>query len=561
MDRLTAGPGITAVFPSIIVCLAFALIFTSNPLPAVPPADRTAGPQQVLPPVPRRGGPGTEPQIPVKRIEIRGNHAVTDEELRPLTAPYQGQAMDTQALHDLRRAITGYYVDQGYINSGAIIPDQSLNDGVLIVDVIEGTLNEIEISGADWLDEDYVRDRIRLGNEEILNLNELQQRIRILQQDRLIERLDVELEPGSRRGRSRLKIQVEEAAPYEFGVSLNNWRSPSIGSTQLTLYGGIYNLSGIGDRLVGNFNLTDEFDDGNILYSLPLNRYDTRFNIYYDRTNTDISQTGFNRLDIRTATDTWGASLSQPVYVTANSEVLAELIFEKRRSTTYLFGVPFSFVPGPRDGVSDISVIRFAQQWTYRTPSEVLALRSVFNFGIDAFDATMNPGNIPDSRFFSWRGQFQWVRRLDDQGAQLILRTEAQLAAQSLLPMEKFAVGGATTVRGYRQNLLVRDNGVVASAEIRVPVFRLPLPYLSENADDGMVQLAAFFDFGWSRNTDLPTLGPTTIASPGAGIRWDPGRRLHTQLYWGYALRKIDTGGNHDLQDSGIHFLVDLQLF
>jgi hemolysin activation/secretion protein len=73
--------------------------------------------------------------------------------------------------------------------------------------------------------------------------------------------------------------------------------------------------------------------------------------------------------------------------------------------------------------------------------------------------------------------------------------------------------------------------------------------------------LAAFYDFGWSENTDLESPDPDTISSLGIGLRWNPHRQIHGEFYWGIALREVDTGGEEDIQDSGIHFALDVRLF
>jgi hemolysin activation/secretion protein len=49
------------------------------------------------------------------------------------------------------------------------------------------------------------------------------------------------------------------------------------------------------------------------------------------------------------------------------------------------------------------------------------------------------------------------VRRFDTRGDQYVLRNDLQLAKDPLLPLEQFTVGGASTVRGYRENQLVKD--------------------------------------------------------------------------------------------------------
>jgi hemolysin activation/secretion protein len=64
----------------------------------------------------------------------------------------------------------------------------------------------------------------------------------------------------------------------------------------------------------------------------------------------------------------------------------------------------------------------------------------------------------------------------------------------------------------------------------------LPLPWLSQDAQDGWMQLAPFFDAGWSTNTDDNTPSPETIYSAGLGLRWDSSPRVHSEFYWGHPL-------------------------
>ena len=121
--------------------------------------------------------------------------------------------------------------------------------------------------------------------------------------------------------------------------------------------------------------------------------------------------------------------------------------------------------------------------------------------------------NIPDGQFFAWLGQFQWTRRLTDWDLQSIFRLDVQLSSQPLLPLEQIAVGGRYSVRGYRENQLVRDNGLIVSLESRLPIVRNK-PW----AD--FVQLAPFVDFGRAWNTKLPTPDPKMMVSIGIGLRW-----------------------------------------
>jgi hemolysin activation/secretion protein len=185
----------------------------------------------------------------------------------------------------------------------------------------------------------------------------------------------------------------------------------------------------------------------------------------------------------------------------------------------------------------------------------VVATLSRFSLGIDALGATVKDSE-PDGQFFAWLGQFQWIRRLGNKGAQVVFRTDVQLASAPLLSLEKFAVGGANSVRGYRENLLVRDNGFVSSLE-----FRIPIPLFRERFGEGAIQLAPFADFGRSWDKEEDEEPPfKTISSAGLGLRWAIHRTTHLQAYWGFAFRDVDTA-DHDLQDEGVHFQITNRLF
>jgi len=178
----------------------------------------------------------------------------------------------------------------------------------------------------------------------------------------------------------------------------------------------------------------------------------------------------------------------------------------------------------------------------------VLAARSQFSLGVDAFDATTNNTGT-DGRFFSWLGQFQWVQQLSPRTL-LLTRFTAQLTGDSLLSLEKFSVGGLDTVRGYRQNQLVTDNGVVGSVELRFP------PISNYKA----FQLAPFFDIGTAWNNRESDPSPNTLASLGLGLIWQPSRHLNLRLDYGIPLIDVNNRGD-TVQDNGLYFSLRYQPF
>ena len=145
--------------------------------------------------------------------------------------------------------------------------------------------------------------------------------------------------------------------------------------------------------------------------------------------------------------------------------------------------------------------------------------------------------------------------------SQFILKTDLRLSANPLLPMEKFEIGGFSSVRGYRENQITSDNGIIASAELRIPLTELKIPYLSEKTGEGLIQICPFFDFGHAWNTDGPDPENNTIYSSGLGLRWFVNKQINASIYWGWAWKDIKGATDYDLQDDGFHFQVSALLF
>jgi hemolysin activation/secretion protein len=522
--------------------------------PSTLPAD-DARPDIRLPPAPlpsRNHGNrlGSKLKVFVKRIEIIGNTVLDEAEVNEIVMPYENKEVDSDDLEQIRTALTKLYIDKKYINSGAVIPDQEIKDGVIQIRVIEGSLKQIEISGNDRLKSGYVKSRLELGAGPPLNVDELEQQIRVLLDNPLIERINAELKPGRRPGEALMIASVHERTPYQLGTIFDNQIAPSLGSYRGSVYALHRNLSGWGDQ----FYMQGSFGEGLVNYSfdyrISVNRWDTSVGAWFAHSDTENTEEPFNIIDITSKTDSYGISIAQPIFRSPGKTLTFSTVLERRWAKTFLLGEPFSFSPGVRDGLSSITALRIGQEWIDRSPNQVIALRSTFNVGLDLFDATINR-DLPDGRFFAWVGQFQWLRRLPV--GQVLVRTDLQLSDDALLPLEKFAVGGMYSVRGYRENQLVRDWGFASSLEYRYPI-------LTELFGPDKIMLAAFFDIGGAWNKAEETPPPKILPSLGLGLLWDPHPKLHGQFYWGWAIKNV-RNPEHDPQDLGFHFRLTANVF
>lgn len=522
---------------------------------AVPDYETPEAPQPLqLPPVeaPAEDAPlSRQLKIYVQTIRLQGNTVFTDAELGELTAPYEHRFITAGELETLRRALTLHYVDHGYINSGVQIPDQKVVNGVITLSIVEGRLSEIRPRGLHGLRPSYIDKRIYRGVERPLNIDDLSGTLQLLQQNPRIKRLNAALVPGTAAGEAILDVLVNEAAPFDLWLGADNARPPAVGGEQAFVRGLHRNFTGWGDTLAFEVGVTDGLQAYDFSYAVPVTAADTELMFRLIRNDSVVVEDPFDTLNIHSDERSYIVNLLHPAYRTLNRTLLLGAGIERRKSKTSLLDQPFSFSPGAENGVTQLWVLRASQEWRDQSRVSVLAARSTFSLGMDIFDATVN-GEDGDGEFFSWLGQLQMAHRLGRQ-SQVIVRAALQLANDALPSLEQFSVGGLYTVRGYRENQQVSDQGLNASLEFRVPFW---------TSDDGRskLQIAPFYDYGAVWNRHRPTPGPQYFSGVGAGVLLNYKRKLDAALYYAHAFQDFDNPSD-DLQDDGIHFSVTLKLF
>lgn len=486
----------------------------------------------------------------VNKIRIIGNTSFSDDVVSKITSRYENREISFQELQDLRQELTLLYINKGYINSGVIIPEQKVIDGIIVLNVVEGTLSSIDIEGNKYFNPKFFRERLKLAAGSPLNIYGLEQELQNLQQDSRIKSINAELGPGVMQGDAVLKLHIEDEKPLKISLNLSNNQSPSVGSYKGDLLVAYQNLFGMGHILEGSYSLSEGNDDYSVRYMLPVTASDTTVAVFYNKSHSTVIEEAFKLIDITSETTTFGLTCSYPLYKSFNQELSLTLSGEVRRNETFLLGLPFSFTDEP-DNVTYVSVVRFLQDWVKRSNTEVLSMRSNFSLGIDAFNATVSDSGV-DGKFILWKGQLLWLRQITEGGIQAVFHTDVQLTNDSLLSMERFPIGGIYSVRGYRKNQLVRDSGVVSSIELRIPIVK-------NSQQLTIAQFAPFADFGWSWAARGATPKPKKISSIGAGIRWNIRENMHVSVYAGFPLREINNT-EYDLQDDGIHFQFGWQI-
>ncbi|WP_223807436.1 ShlB/FhaC/HecB family hemolysin secretion/activation protein [Pseudanabaena sp. UWO311] len=489
----------------------------------------------------------TSETIVVKKFEFIGSTVFSDAELTELTKEYTNKPISINELFQVRTKITKLYADNKYITSGALIPEQKLTSGTIKIQIVEGGIEEIKVIGLTRLNPSYIQSRIAIATQKPLNSKRLLEALQLLQINPLIESISANLSPSLQPGLNNLEVKVTEAKTFSLPITFDNGRTPSVGTDRRQIQLGESNLTGLGDRLSLSYSNTNGSNSFDASYTVPFNPYNGTISFNFGTSSSKVLQAPFDILDIASSSRNYGLSIRQPILQTTSQDLALGLTFNQSQSQASLLGgaIPFPSLGSDENGQTKISALRFFQEYVQRSGEEVFAARSQVSFGLNAFGSTINPIS-PDSQFLAWRGQVQYVRLLAPETL-LFLRGDLQFADRSLLSQEQISFGGQDTLRGFRQDSITTDNGLLFSAELRIPVMRIP-------EIGGLLQIAPFFDFGTAWNYNGSTNpDPGTLASLGFGLRFQMSDRLTIRLDWGIPLSRI-SGDKTTLQERGLYF-------
>ncbi len=537
------------------------------------------------PPTELLQSPGEEPVSPaapqdisdggicVRKFVVTGSSVFSPEELAQVAADSvfssetprcspsvslleAGYGLSFSQLLQARSAVTQYYVERDYITSGAFIPEQEIAEGIVEIQVVEGKLEDIQLTGNHRLNPNYVIRRLERAGASPLNSTQLLEGLQLLQLDPLIETIDAELSAGVQPGTNLLELEIAEADPFQVEFTLDNDRSANVGTFRRGVQISHANLFGQGDGLSFGYTNTNGSDAIDLSYSYPVNPQNGRLIFNYGRTWSKVVNDPFDILNINSNSTYYELTFRQPIHQTPREEFALSLTASRQESEATLDPLNTGEVPFPtrgsdEEGRTRISALRFSQDWVKRSDRQVIAARSQFSLGLDALNSTIN-SDAPDSKFFAWRGQTQFVRLLAPETL-LLVRGDVQLATESLPSLEQISLGGRQTVRGYPQDLLLTDSGALASVEVRLPIYRAP-------EIDGLLQIAPFLDLGIGWNLEGTNPSPNTLAAVGVGLQWQHGDNFNARIDWGIPLIDYDSTGD-SLQENGIYFSINFLTF
>jgi len=485
-------------------------------------------------------------------FRFKGNTVFTDEELHSLIKQFINTPINSIDLEEIRLIITNYYISHGYITSGAIIPDQDLLDGLLLIELKEGTLSDINIHNHGRLNPRFIKKRITFDDQAI-HLSTLQDKLYQLQRVPSIKHIDARLLPGDIRGRSTLDLDIVENKPYSVDIEMNNHRPARIGERQTIIRFNHINLSGWGDAFNAEFHRTSGMVASQLQYQLPVGIEGDSVYLAASQSSTELSEADqiFSQFSNEFLSLALGYNQLWFENNVENYSVDWRLDFKKSHNS-----LPLQACDGV--GINDVKLttFRLGQSLVYRPQDTYFSLRHTMSIGTNLFDSISCSGINSDRHFASWLWQFLWAKRFSPYHLQGIIKGDMQLTGDTLLSAEKYSLGGAESVRGYAENFILRDQGRSLSLELRAPLKITERYHWLDS-----MQLVGFLDSGQAWNSDNAGTSET-LTSVGIGYRLYTRKSHLLEILWAKTLHETTQTqvDEHSLQDRGIHFRIKLNI-
>lgn len=467
--------------------------------------------------------------VVVNGFTVQGNTLLPMADIQARLESFKGPA-SVQRLRDAAAAVQDLYRREGYGGVVAFLPEQTLGSGEVLIRVVEGKLDRIDISGQQQFSADNVLASLPdLVTGRTPNVRRIDAQIQLANESPA-KTVQVLLQPGATPGTVAAKLTVAEQPVQRWTARADNTGSRANGRWRAALGWQHGNVLGQDHVFSTEWQTAPEDVSGvavlSAAYRVPLYRQSMALDAYgaYSDVSSAKTATAAGDLQFSGRGHIVGArgTLYLPRWDTVDQRVSLGL-----ETRDYLNDCSIVGLPQGACGSAGASVALqpLSLAYTAQTGGELRAGGSVslhHNLALGGshtrqadFEA-VRPGAV--RRYTLLRASGQLALPVQDWGT-LALRVSAQASGQPLVPGELFGLGGAQSVRGFEERELAGDSGLQASVEFSSPNLATLLPSLK----DTELRALLFADGGQvSSLKDAPCLPGQTrchMASVGAGLR------------------------------------------
>ncbi len=447
------------------------------------------------------------------RITFTGNTVFSDAQLQAMVQPSINQIISLADLQGLANKITEKYWEAGYILSRAILPPQQIVSGQVKIQVIEGFISAVSVSGTPGKARSQIQE---YGNNILLskplNINVLERSL-LLSNDIPGTQVKAVLTPSTTVPESSDLTMIADRQLAQGYILYDNYGTRYLGPQEVTVGGNLNSFFTSGDSTAVQAVSTIHTKEMNFLqltHSELLGASGTRLLVGGSYSKT-LPGSILQQLDIDGIARSLFADLYYPWIRTRTQSLSLHTSAYYQNIYTEILQTPLyydrirSLVAGTHYDSTD--------SW-HGVNAAGLDYSQGFNI-LGANNGGMRSRPEGRSNFSKTQMNLSRSQYLSTHFS-LYAAAQGQYAFTPLLASEQFGVGGPIFGRGYDPYEISGDHGVAGTVEFRVdtaPGFRVLRA----------IQYYAFYDAGEVWNIDARISGEpvrATATSTGLGVRF-----------------------------------------
>lgn len=436
----------------------------------------------------------------VTEIRVTPSKLLTAEEIRK-AVHFKGAGNTTVAeLTAMVDRLNALYKEKHILTAQAVLPPQTVKDGVVYIRLIEGTYGNTTVAGNHRIDTETLLHRIHGKTGDLVDVDRLEDELRLYNTTNTYQ-VQAELVPGETEGTSDLHLVLQEKEnPLTSFIFADNTGQKESGRYRIGAYSEYRGIGGHDASFAVSPVWTEGIWGGSVLYDTPWGHYGTRAQISYSRNLVDIIDGAFKEYDMKANSNDFAISITHPMNVPPFSKVDFFLEGHRKWSDTEYSGMELA------NSVTRTLKAGFSAR-SFDDTGLWFAMASVT--GYDSDDRVNNRENN-GSYYSAYLMRRQNLK--DDQ--YLLCRLYGQYTAFTALPStEQFTLGGMSSVRGYKESILSGDKGWFAGLEYGFPI----------SSDHRTWRGFLFLDHGVAYNNFSTKTTRDYLTSTGLGIEYAKG--------------------------------------
>ena len=494
-------------------------------------------------------------QFDIVRFQVEGNTLLPQAQVQGILAPLAGSKRVYGDIQKALEALEGAYRAAGYSTVQVYVPEQELTSGVVRLQVTEGVIGKVIISGNQHFDDANIRASLpQLKEGKAPNLRLMSEAIQ-LSNENPAKQLAVTLGVSEEEGKVDAKVAVTEEDPQRFFATLDSTGTAATGRSRVGVAYQNANLFKLDHTLTLAYTGSADAPAGvkvdifSVGYRMPFYGLGDSLDLIYGNSGVNTPSTSptlGGALGIVGKGEVFGARWNH--YFARRGEYSSKLIFgfdyKYINSSCTTAGTPASIDPPTPPIAACVPYTTRPLSLTYSGQRLSPGRMFDYNIGIARnlalgtqytnLDGATDRYSYLTSGNRATRDDFSIVRfggsylNAFQTDWQLRVAASAQYAGNPVVAAEQLGLAGSTAVRGFDERAAAADSGYFANAEIYTPEIG------KTEGSRSSLRALAFYDFARGRNHNVPagSLTPTKIdvASVGAGLRYAIGKDFSLRL-------------------------------